>query len=115
MSHRPQEMIDLVEEPIQSNYQRKSKSSAKSRSSGSNSHTHDMVPVETIEALNLLTEFDQKSILARSPDEIFGFALPPKINRRIPLQTKGSDPCLCLDIFDDMYAIYDAEEVGDNI
>lgn len=42
--------------------------------------------------------------------EKFGF-IHRGITRNLPLQSKGSDPCECLDIYDDMYGFFVENEV----
>lgn len=54
------------------------------------------------------------STCSSSIQNIYGFNPPMKINRKIPQQSRAADPSLCLDLIDDMYAIYNDQEVGDH-
>ncbi|RYH02890.1 hypothetical protein EON65_47630 [archaeon] len=44
--------------------------------------------------------------------ECYGFIHPPKIARKLPLLGKSSDPAQCLEVLDDIYAFYQATQVG---
>lgn len=37
---------------------------------------------------------------------MYGYNPPKKIQRKLPLQIRAADPSLCLNLIDDMYAMY---------
>ena len=43
--------------------------------------------------------------------EFYGYDVPPRIKRKIPLQHKSADPSQCLEVLDDMYGIYNSLQV----
>lgn len=49
-----------------------------------------------------------------SIQNMYGFNPPMKVRRKIPHQSRAADPSLCLDLIDDMYAIYNDIEVRDH-
>lgn len=59
-------------------------------------------------------EFGAKPKLSEKELEkkIFGFNLPPKINRNLPLITKGITGSQCTEIIDEIYAFYNEDRVS---
>jgi hypothetical protein len=45
-------------------------------------------------------------------NNFYGYTVPPKINRKLPLQGRSVDPCQCLEVLDDMYGIYNSLQVS---
>lgn len=54
----------------------------------------------------------EKISLLEREKKIFGFILPPKIERELPLMTKGVSGTYCHDIIDDIYAFYKEDRVS---
>jgi hypothetical protein len=71
-------------------------------------------PIEELVAMVDNPSFAQpqgKRIKKMSEADFYGFRIPQKIQRKMPLSLVNSDPCQCLHILDDMYAVYKENQV----
>lgn len=84
-------------------------SPANSSSSGNN--LSDLMEMVSNPAFSVPTK--KSKTLEDRESEFYGYRVPPKIKRRIPLQIRSADPCQCIDILDDMYGIYNSMQVHD--
>lgn len=81
--------------------------------------THNNSADAIHEVFNLKSESEDRSVATISNESRkaavelsrFGF-VHPSLPRKIPLAIKGSDPCDCLDVYDDIYGFLVENEVS---
>lgn len=81
-------------------------SPAPSTTSAQGQHLNELVDMVNNPAAFVEPAAKRMKTQEEKESEFYGFRIPPRINRKVALQTKSADPRHCVDILDDIYAFY---------